>query len=284
MLGRLLVAVLFIPLIMFIMLFGNITFFMFSAVVIGVSMYEFYSMIERKGVKVYKKTGILIGVMIPAFSYFSVLGKVTSERSNDILHLMFVMTIIVFIARRIFKGDIEKSIMEISYTLFGIVYIGFLFSHFFAMQYISTESLTVFGVGVSKGRIWALVAQLLIWGSDSAAYFVGINIGKHKLMPKVSPKKSIEGAVGAVLAPILALIWFKFWFLGDISILHCIILGALVGVFGQIGDLGESLFKREFEIKDSGSFLLGHGGMWDRFDSLIFVAPLVYYYLKLFIY
>lgn len=284
MLSRLLVAAFFIPLLIFIMLFGEATFFLFSVLVIGVSLYEFYTMLEKKGVKIYKKTGIIIGSSIPVYMYLSKLGKLGNENYNDLFHMMFVFTIILFISRRIIKGDIDKAIMEISYTMFGIVYIGFLFSHFFLLQYISTDSIRIFGVDVSQGRLWALSSQLLIWASDSAAYFVGINIGKHKLIPKVSPKKSVEGAVGAVIAPILALFWFKAWYLTGISFVHCIILGALIGVFGQLGDLGESLFKREFEIKDSGNFLMGHGGMWDRFDSLIFVAPIVYYYLKLFVF
>ena len=133
------------------------------------------------------------------------------------------------------------------------------------------------------GRYWILTCFLMVWASDSAAYFVGMAIGKHKLAPKISPKKSIEGAVAGLLAPIAVMFWVRYYLFfqdSNIGVIHVIIIGLIAGIFGQIGDLGESLFKREFEIKDSGKILLGHGGILDRFDSMIFVLPLVYYYLK----
>ncbi|MGM0507917.1 MAG: phosphatidate cytidylyltransferase [Fusobacteriota bacterium] len=269
MLGRVLVAIIFIPLLIYIMLMGNWSFLLFVEVVIGFSLYEFYRILNNKDIKVYKKTGILIALLIPLANYSEEFGIFIDK---DIQYLMIIITIMFFIIRQVFFGEIKDAIERISYTVFGVLYVGLMFSHI------------IFIKNIPNGRYWLLALFLLIWASDSAAYFVGINFGKNKLAPKISPNKSIEGAIGGIVAPVLSMLIMNYILhFFDIGIYHTIIIGLLVGVFGELGDLAESLFKREFEVKDSGSILLGHGGMLDRFDSLLFVIPVLYYYLEIFV-
>ena len=134
------------------------------------------------------------------------------------------------------------------------------------------------------GPEWLFLALALAFGSDSGGYFAGRAFGKHKLYEAVSPKKTVEGSIGALVAGVAAMVGFgHFWLTPDIPIVHAIVLGLVGSALGQIGDLVESMIKRTFGIKDSSNLLPGHGGMLDRVDALLFVAPLIYYYSKLFL-
>ncbi len=116
--------------------------------------------------------------------------------------------------------------------------------------------------------------------ADTGAYFTGHLIGKHKLAPLVSPGKTVEGFIGGIVASILAAFFCKFIFWREFAFVPCLILGTLIGIVGPIGDLSESLIKRSVNVKDSGQFIPGHGGLLDRVDALLFTAPTVYYYVK----
>ncbi len=270
MLGRLIVAILGIPVLMWIMLKGEISLILFVELIIGTALYEFYKMLEegKESINVSKKIGIVMGLTIPILQV--TLQKSQALSSKTII-LGIVVSLIVFMSYQVFLGKIKNALENASYTLFGVLYIGVMFSHILLIK------------DLNAGRLWLLTVFLLMWASDSAAYFVGINIGKHKLAPKISPKKSIEGAIGGLVAPILSMLLLKYvLYFPNIEIIHCFGIGILVGVFGQIGDLSESLLKREFGIKDSSKILLGHGGVLDRFDSLLFVAPALYYYILIF--
>jgi phosphatidate cytidylyltransferase len=118
---------------------------------------------------------------------------------------------------------------------------------------------------------------VMVWASDIGAYLVGRSIGKHQLT-SISPNKTWEGAVAGFIFSILAAIACQYFFVHQISQIHAAILGAILGVTGQLGDLSESLLKRSVSMKDSGSIIPGHGGMLDRLDSLLFGAPTIYYY------
>ena len=269
MFGRVVVALILIPLIIVMVLKGELTFFGALLCIIGGGLYEFYKMIESKGIKVYEKMGIIIGLLIPIIFY--VTHQIPEMRDEKISYMVFSFMIIAFITRQVISGEIKEAVTKISYTIFGIIYVSFMLTHILFMK------------ELENGRLWILAVFIMVWASDSLAYFVGIAIGKHKIAPKISPKKSVEGSIAGLIAPVGAmfLIQYFFFFKGiEIGTLNIIIIGIIVGVFGQIGDFGESLFKREFEIKDSGKILLGHGGILDRFDSMLFVMPLVYYYVK----
>lgn len=132
------------------------------------------------------------------------------------------------------------------------------------------------------GPQWLFLALALAFSSDTLAYFFGRGFGKHKLYEAVSPKKTIEGSIGGLLGGVVAMVGMgHYWLAPELPIVHAVALGVLGSVLGQIGDLVESMVKRTFGVKDSGQVLPGHGGMLDRVDGLLFVAPLVYYYAKL---
>jgi phosphatidate cytidylyltransferase len=271
MLSRIIVALISIPFLIYVVLKGEIIFWVLMTGIGVMATYEFYRMLENKKVKAYKYFGIGISFLIPSAYYFrDSLMWVMEKGPYFFVALLFIILIII----QIFLGKIEEASMKLAYTVLGILYIPFLFSHVFALK------------DLENGRYWILTALLLVWACDSAAYFIGIKFGKHKMAPSISPKKSIEGGLAGITAPIISMFIIKYalYFKNvEISILHIIVVGAIVGIVGQVGDLAESMFKREYGIKDSGNLLLGHGGFLDRFDSLIFIIPILFYYLKLFV-
>jgi phosphatidate cytidylyltransferase len=154
-----------------------------------------------------------------------------------------------------------------AWTLTGVLYIGWLISFLVALR-------------IEGGRNWLFLMLFATFGSDTFAYFIGKAIGKHKMAPSISPGKSWEGAVGGVLGAMLVCYLFTLPtpVQVSLSIISAIVLGLVISVFGQIGDLVESMLKRGTGVKDSGSLMPGHGGMLDRLDSLLFTGVVVYLY------
>lgn len=132
--------------------------------------------------------------------------------------------------------------------------------------------------GLENGLSWLILFLAVVWIGDSGAYFTGRVFGNKKLSPGISPNKSIEGSIGAIFSSILIAVLFKIFFFKKLDFVDAFILGAIGNFLGQLGDLFESLLKRNFNIKDSGTFLPGHGGFLDRFDGIMFAAPFFYYY------
>ncbi|WP_377889212.1 phosphatidate cytidylyltransferase [Alkalihalobacillus sp. R86527] len=162
----------------------------------------------------------------------------------------------------------KYSFDESSFILMASLYVGLGFYYFTATRYLEDSSL--------EGMVQLFFIIFLIWASDSGAYFVGRAIGKKKLWPHISPNKTVEGALGGVGMALIVGIVFQLIYPVYESISLVIIVSILTSVFGQIGDLVESAFKRHYGVKDSGSILPGHGGILDRFDSLIFVLPILH--------
>lgn len=134
------------------------------------------------------------------------------------------------------------------------------------------------------GPEWLFLTLALAFSSDSGGYFAGRAFGRHKLYEAVSPKKTVEGGIGALFGGVAAMVGFgHYWLTPDIPLIDAIVLGVIGSALGQIGDLVESMIKRTFGIKDSSNLLPGHGGLLDRVDALLFVAPLIYYYSKIFL-
>ena len=131
----------------------------------------------------------------------------------------------------------------------------------------------------SEAGQWLIMLILVTWVCDTAAYMFGSYLGRHKLMPRISPNKSVEGSIFGFLFAVLAAYVCHIWFIDNLSSLDSMAIGAIVGSFGQFGDLFESMLKRDADIKDSSNLIPGHGGMMDRFDSLTISAPIMYLYL-----
>ena len=290
MLSRLLVIILTVPILIYVFLSGDITFLIFNIIVIGISMYEFYTILRNKGKGVYYKTGIMLGVSLPILIYFKhdisilfrylrIFNYKTEIAFDSGAFVIFSLMAIAIL--QILGSKIKNSTEELMYTLLGIIYISFFLSY---MMIIREE--------FHNGKIMLLYTFMSIWACDTLAYIVGVLIAakifKTRLSEKTSPKKSIEGFIGGILGVFISTYSFIYiyrkLFKADlfekITLNEAIILSILIALFSVLGDLFESKLKREFGVKDSGTILLGHGGFLDRFDSAMFVMPIVYYFVK----
>ncbi|UWG98518.1 phosphatidate cytidylyltransferase [Dehalobacter sp. DCM] len=160
------------------------------------------------------------------------------------------------------------SLEKVAYSFLALIYPVFMFTFL--------ESLR----GLPDGLYWCFFVFAMVWLTDTGAFFVGITLGKHKLVPKVSPNKSVEGAIGGLAMALIS--GLAFWLITDIgSLPGILVLSLLTSMVSQIGDLFESALKRTAGVKDSGKLIPGHGGILDRFDSFLFALPLVYYAIQL---
>ncbi|AET70046.1 CDP-diglyceride synthetase [Desulfosporosinus orientis DSM 765] len=158
----------------------------------------------------------------------------------------------------------NASLSEANFNLLAVVYSVVLLSHLYLLRQ------------RPQGIEWTFLTIFLVWATDTGAYLIGRQFGRHLLAPHVSPKKTVEGSIGGLIFSMaVAVVWWRF--MGGTSLLTYIILATVIGISGQIGDLFESALKRSAGVKDSGKLIPGHGGILDRFDSLIFALPLVYY-------
>ena len=295
MLSRLFIILLFVPFLLWIFLKGDILLLIFTMVIIGMSLYEFYKMLKDKGYEVASRIGMGLGLFLPVAIYFqensrnifSIFRLEFFKQINYDMGGFIVFALMLLSLRQILKEKIKGAMAEISYTLFGIIYVAYLFSYI-------------------NGNVLVAMTFILIWACDISAYLVGKAIGgkffKRRLSPKISPNKSIEGAIAGILGVFLVILFFDQIYLlianfvcgisfiskncsltylkVGIKGVHAFILALGLGVFAELGDLVESKIKRELGIKDSGNLLLGHGGFLDRFDSALFVLPIVYYFMK----
>ncbi len=194
------------------------------------------------------------------------------DRQPDSMAILFVAEAICVFGYAIIKAG-EIKFAQIMAALFGSIAVGYSFSAFLRME------------NAGLHRAYLLLPFILSFACDTFAYFVGCTIGKHKLAPRVSPKKSVEGSIGGLAGNVLCGLLFAFvmnrWFDGNIAYGAMSLLALACGVVAQVGDLSFSLIKREFGVKDYGKLFLAHGGILDRFDSVLFVAPVIEIVLNL---
>jgi phosphatidate cytidylyltransferase len=174
------------------------------------------------------------------------------------------------------RRDGKNAIYHVSTTMFGVLYVAYLASHLVLLR----ELPVVAGLDYATGSSFVFLAFVVTWACDTGAYIVGSAVGRHSLLPRVSAKKTVEGAVGGLAFAIAGAVVACYTFAGYLDLTQAVILGAAAGVIGQVGDLFESLIKRDAEVKDTSGLIPGHGGVLDRFDGLLFTGPLLYYYLK----
>jgi len=192
-------------------------------------------------------------------------------RSPDVLPIVITATVLISLICLLCRPSKEGAFRNWAWTIVGALYVGWMLSYWLNLR------------GLEDGRNWVYLAMLTTFANDTGAFFIGRARGKHRLAPAISAAKTWEGAIGGLICAILAAIiiamllnlispfTFKYW--------QITLLGFLVSLFAQLGDLVESLLKRNMGVKESGDLLPGHGGILDRFDSLIFVGAVVYYYV-----
>lgn len=264
---RVWVSVITIPAILAASYLGNIYFYLFVLIIALASFYEFNLLVKNKNVNV----NLFVG-------YFSIIFVITNQYFFLMEIYPFILLVTVLISCIELFRNKKSPILNIGATLLGIFYIGFFSSTLVSIR----EFYPSFGNLYYQGGFLVISILISIWVCDSAAFFGGTALGKHKLFPRVSPNKSWEGAIFGFVFSILSMTVLKMIILQFLSWVSVISLGIIVGVIGQIGDLVESLFKRDAGVKDSSNFIPGHGGIFDRFDSLLFSAPVILLYLRYF--
>jgi phosphatidate cytidylyltransferase len=252
----------------FSILFGPATYALLFAIVTGLCLWEFYSLLEKKGEALVSKPIATLGgvyLFVSGFLWFAGIWSI------KYIALWFVIMIYLFI-RELFKKD-DNAVRTIAYTFFGQVYIALPFMFLSQLGFPADETGAVF---YNPTLIMAFFA--LIWISDTGAYIFGSLFGKHRLFERISPKKSWEGFFGGLLLSIAAALGISYLFPEHLNSWQWIGFGLITVIFGVFGDLIESMIKRTLEIKDSGNIIPGHGGMLDRFDSSILAAPAIVIY------
>ncbi len=214
---------------------------------------EFFTLAEKKGMAIHRVLGLVFGGLLPFSIVFS---------SESMVLTGACLSIFVFNFHGKFR---QQALTNTAVTMFGIVYISWFFSFIDKIHYLE------------GGESWVFFTILLVKGGDAGAYFIGRKYGRVKLAEYISPNKSVEGAIGGFVTT-LALAYLSKIYLRDVSFLHLTILGIMIGVISQLGDLVESLIKRDVGVKDSGE-IPGLGGILDVLDSLLLTVPFVYYYL-----
>jgi phosphatidate cytidylyltransferase len=224
--------------------------------------YEFYHMANFNRREPLLYLGVLYSLALVLSPHY---------RSPDALPILITTTMLVSLIYLLCRPAREKAFHKWAWTIAGAIYVGWMLSYWLSLR------------GLGDGRSWVYLAILTTFANDTGAFFIGRATGKHKLAPTISEGKTREGAIGGLICAVLgALIVaavlnlispfdFKYW--------QIILIGLIIGLFAQLGDLVESLLKRNMEVKESGNLLPGHGGILDRFDSLIFVGAVVYYYV-----
>jgi len=239
---------------------------------------EFYGMVAKLGHACYAKAGIFGGVLLLVATFCYISGQFGTaaqpSRVNDFETSFFILFVLGLCIRQFVSHHTTTGIVAISTTLFGLMYVPWLLNFI--------QKINFFGRGVD-GHYYVLYFVVVTKLSDCGAYAVGSLIGKHKMIPRISPGKTWEGFFGAIVVSTAASVIFAGLagaHLYGMTQIHAVILGVVLSISAVVGDLIESLFKREAGLKDSGCLFPGIGGILDLLDSLLFNAPLMYLYLR----
>jgi len=268
---RVATSVVAVPLLLLLAWVGGVPYLAFTLVLLALALREFNLLLESKGLLPHWKAGMAAVLLAPVAAF----QRVRTGRIQE-WHLGALLTILVLgvLLAELRRGAGRHAIANSAATLLGVFYVGWLGTHIVALR----ELPWVLGEPYARGAAYAMLPLVMVWCCDTAAYGVGKLFGRRRLMPEVSPRKTAEGAWAGLAAAIGAAFLARATFAPFLSALDALLLGFLVGVFGQLGDLVESLLKRDSEAKDTSQLIPGHGGVLDRFDSLFFAAPIAYYY------
>jgi phosphatidate cytidylyltransferase len=239
----------------------------FLAVFLGITLlgtFEFYKLAKKANSSPQCVTGMLAAGIL-----FLACFANTYLNSSSVF-LLFSLTVVMIPIIELYRKK-ENPFANIAFTFLGLLYVALPFS---LLNYM------VFPFNDQQFHYEILLGVfVLIWANDTGAYLVGVNFGKHRLFERISPKKSWEGSIGGAITTI-GIAWLCSIYLSDLTLIQWLIIAVIVFVFGSLGDLVESLFKRSINIKDSGNILPGHGGILDRFDAILLVSPMVFVFLQ----
>lgn len=264
---RVAAGVVFVPLFVLVTRVGGFAFLALVDLVIVLGLLEFYGMMRKKGIRPYRGIGVLCGVTLSTYVFF---------RSGLYANFFLTFVVIALMGLELTRRDGRMAVYHVSTTVFGVIYVAFLASHMVLLR----ELPRLAGLPYELGASFVFLAFALTWAADTGAFAVGKLIGRTPLLPRVSGRKTWEGALGGVVFGGLAGWIASLTFAPYLGAPSAIGVGAVTALVGLLGDLFESMLKRDAEVKDSGRIIPGHGGVLDRFDSLLFTVPLIYYFLK----
>ena len=282
---RVLFAVVAAPVALWIVLVGGAPLAALLAIVSAIGAWEFYRIARASGAHPLSDTGIVLAGLLPLAVHASYLGLFT------VPPVLWAVVLLVIAGATIWlRGVSGKPLLATSSTMFGVAYTAGMLSFGYALRYhdtvmgydvVGARQLGIAALRVTPGGVLLILPMVVTWASDIGAYFTGRAIGGRKLIPSVSPGKTVSGAVGGLLASVLVAYVYARHVLAPVAHLGftpwgALLFGAIISVAAQTGDLFESLIKREAGVKDSSRIIPGHGGVLDRFDSLIFVLPVAY--------
>jgi len=240
-------------------------------------LWEFYSLLEQHNSSPQKITGIIICVALSAYFLYLVSDNIFSTLLLSYMFWLFIPVSMLIFFIELFRNK-QFPFQNIGYTFLGLLYVQIPFLFLSSLAIKSNIDLKLFQ-GVFTPYI-ILGFFFLIWANDTFAYLVGISIGKHRLFERHSPKKSWEGFIGGIICT-QGIAYVLSIYFTELAPIHWFVVAFIVSVFGTMGDLVESMFKRSLGVKDSGNILPGHGGILDRFDGVLLSAPFVVTYLML---
>ena len=261
-------------------LFADVVFLIVMLAIAGIGLKEFYVLVTKAGFDCFYKWGMAGGLMLmtSTFLYIRMTDNVSAAKTNDFETGILILFVLGLCFRQFMSKRGGSGLLRISTTLFGLMYVPWLLNFIQKLHFFPP----VAGVQVD-GNYYVLYFILVTKFSDLGAYVVGSLIGRHKMIPRISPGKTWEGFGGAIVVSTLVSVAFVHFLphhLLHMNMMHAVILGVLLSVTAVVGDLIESIFKREAKVKDSGRIFPGIGGILDLMDSLLFNAPLMYLYLR----
>jgi len=238
---------------------------------------EFYNLVEKRGLACFKWCGMAGGALLMVGTFLELIGKIGTQgspaRVNDFETGFIILFVLGLCLRQLVSKSNTAGITAIATTLLGLMYVPWLLNFIQKINFFQNV----------EGKYFLLYFILVTKFSDMGAYSVGSLIGRHKMIPRISPGKTWEGFAGAILVSTCASLVFVHFFGGHMTgmnWIHAVVIGVLLGSTAVVGDLIESLFKREAGVKDSGRLFPGIGGILDLLDSLLFNAPIMYLYLR----
>ncbi|NOQ43558.1 MAG: CDP-archaeol synthase [Dehalococcoidia bacterium] len=254
---RVLSALIVLPIIFLAIWFDGPAYSLIIAAIAALGILEFCNMMglsKRHPLTLFGLVGVLLFVLV---------AHVEGNYSAPLLTSIAIFSLIWLL----FQRSVKDAANNWAWSLSGIIYIGWLLSHFIPLR------------DLEGGREWVLFVVLATFAADTAAFFIGRAWGRHSLSPRISSGKTWEGAVGGFLGAIAASLILTLLLNLSIPYWQSVVLGALIGIFAPLGDLAESMLKRSTGLKDSGTLIPGHGGILDRLDSILFTVVIVYYYV-----
>ena len=282
---RLLTAAVLIPLVGYLIVIGGYA-YLAGVLIFGLlAQWEFYQLIESKGARPLVVTGLGFGAAVIAVAWLS---------SGYLATLLMTASLLVLMVAQLRKAQIEQALASISGTFFGVFYVAWLLSHFVLLRFFyrsvvdqyGPDRLSGLGLHPESGIFLVLFCVSVVVLCDAGAYFAGRAWGRRKLAPEISPNKSVEGALGGIVVGTIGGLLVKlisdfFWPEMSVFLPWPIILGIafVLCIVGIIGDLVESLLKRDADVKDTGGLLPGMGGVLDRIDAVLLAVPVMYYLL-----